>query len=66
MNTALTTVRTATHTSTPAPLGAPASARWYALALAATVTWAMLACVDTLAQVESAAPQYAQASSAQA
>ena len=61
-----TTNATQTTANTPPRLGTPASARLFALALAATLTWAMLASIDTLAQVERAAPQYAQASGAQA
>ena len=64
MNTAHT--RTRTHTAPVTRLGAPASARLYALALAVTLTVATLASVNGLAKVESAAPQYAQASSSRA
>ncbi len=55
------------NTTTPTTrLGAPASARWVALALAFTLTSATLASVDSLAQVERAAPQLAQSDSARA
>lgn len=64
-----TTDRTTGHTApanTTPRLGAPASARWYALGLAFTLTLATLASVDKLAQVDRAVPQYAQASSPRA